>query len=44
MSKPNTIKIDDIEYVRSDVAKPIVGNRYGNGYGTVNSNTRKRIT
>jgi hypothetical protein len=27
MSKPNTIKIDDIEYVRSDAAKPIVGNR-----------------
>jgi hypothetical protein len=27
MSKSNTIKIDDIEYVRSDIAKPIVGNR-----------------
>ena len=28
MSKPSTIKIDDIEYVRSDaITKPIVGNR-----------------
>ena len=28
MSKPITIKIDDIEYVRCDaVAEPIVGNR-----------------
>lgn len=28
MSKPNSIKIDDVEYVRSDlVAAPIVGNR-----------------
>lgn len=28
MSKPNSIKIDDVEYVRSDlVSTPIVGNR-----------------
>jgi hypothetical protein len=28
MSKPTTVKIDDVEYVRSDiVAKPITGNR-----------------
>jgi hypothetical protein len=28
MSKPNSIKIDDVEYVRSDlVVTPIVGNR-----------------
>ncbi len=28
MSKPNTIKIDDVEYVRSDLCiKPVTGNR-----------------
>lgn len=29
MTKPSTIKIDDVEYVRSDAVKaPIVGNRH----------------
>ena len=28
MSKPQSIKIDDVEYVRADQAKPVVGNRH----------------